>query len=48
HELADRMLEAARPSAPYIFMDAGAPCIRSSCTEGKLTCGNPFPKVTRP
>jgi len=47
HELADRMLELARPTAPYIFLDGGAPCIRGNCPEGKMTCGNPFPKVSR-
>lgn len=47
HELADRMLELARPTAPYIFLDAGAPCIKRACPEGKMTCGNPYPKVNR-
>ncbi len=46
-EMAQRMLELARPTAPYIFMDAGAPCIRGNCPEGKMTCGNPYPKVSR-
>lgn len=45
--LADRMLELVMPTAPYIFMDAGAPCRRGSCPEGKMTCGHPFEKVTR-
>lgn len=45
--LADEMLELARPTSPYIFMDAGAPCIRKACPEGKMTCGNPYPKVSR-
>ena len=45
--MADRMLELAKPTAPYIFMDAGAPCIRGACPEGKMTCGNPFPHVKR-
>ncbi|MCL1798744.1 MAG: FAD-dependent thymidylate synthase [Eggerthellaceae bacterium] len=47
HGLADRMLELARPTAPYVFMDAGAPCIREGCPEGRMTCKNPFPKVSR-
>lgn len=47
HEMADRMLDLVRPTAPYIFLDAGAPCVHASCPEGKMTCGNPFPKVTR-
>jgi thymidylate synthase (FAD) len=47
-DLAHRMLELAQPTAPYIFMDAGAACRRGPCTEGKMTCGQPFEKVTRP
>ena len=46
-ELACRMLELVRPTAPFIFMDAGAPCVHGACPEGKMTCGNPFPKVHR-
>ena len=46
-EMAHRMIELARPTAPYIFMDAGAPCIRGNCPEGKMCCGNPYPKVKR-
>lgn len=46
-ELAHRMLELVRPTAPYIFMDAGAPCVRGVCPEGKMTCGKPYPKVER-
>lgn len=46
-ELANRMLELVRPTAPYIFMDAGAPCVRGVCPEGNMTCGNPYPKVAR-
>lgn len=46
-ELAHRMLELVRPTAPYVFLDAGASCVRGRCSEGKLTCGEPFPKVVR-
>ncbi len=46
-ELAHKMLELARPTAPYVFADAGAPCVHASCPEGKMTCGTPFPRVTR-
>jgi thymidylate synthase (FAD) len=46
-EMANRMLELVRPTAPFIFMDAGPACVRGACTEGKMTCGNPFPKVAR-
>lgn len=46
-DMAHRMLELARPTAPFIFADAGAPCVRGACPEGKMTCGNPYSKVTR-
>ncbi|MEF9841646.1 MAG: FAD-dependent thymidylate synthase [Raoultibacter sp.] len=46
-DMAHRMLELARPTAPYIFLDAGAPCIRGGCPEGKLACSHPYPKVVR-
>ena len=46
-ELAWRMLELARPTAPFIFVDAGPGCVRGACPEGKMTCGNPYPKVVR-
>lgn len=46
-EMSRRMLELARPTAPFIFMDAGPSCVRGKCVEGKMTCGNPFPKVKR-
>ncbi len=45
--MAHKMLELVRPTAPYIFMDAGAPCVRGACPEGKMTCGNPYPKIVR-
>ena len=41
-EVALRMLELAEPTAPYIFMDAGASCRRGPCREGKMTCGEPY------
>lgn len=47
-ELAHKMLELVRPTAPYVFMDAGPSCVRGVCPEGKMTCGNPYPKVVRP
>ena len=46
-ELAHKMLELARPTAPYIFMDAGAPCVHGVCREGKMSCGNPYKKIKR-
>jgi thymidylate synthase (FAD) len=46
-ELAWRMLELVKPTAPFIFMDAGPSCVRGACAEGKMTCGNPYPRVKR-
>ncbi len=46
-ELALAMLELARPTAPFIFMDAGAPCVHGTCPEGKMTCGSPYERVNR-
>lgn len=46
-ELAWCMLELARPTAPFIFLDAGAPCVHGTCPEGKMSCGNPYPRITR-
>jgi thymidylate synthase (FAD) len=46
-ELAIKMLELVEPTAPYIFMDAGAPCRRGPCAEGKMSCGEPFERVER-
>lgn len=45
--MADEMLALAKPTAPNVFLDAGAPCIRGACPEGKMTCGNPYPRITR-
>ncbi len=46
-ELAWKMLELVRPTAPFIFMDAGPGCVRGACPEGKMTCGKPYPRVSR-
>ena len=46
-DLALRMLEIAEPTAPYLFMDAGASCRRGACHEGKMTCGDPYPKAPK-
>ncbi|NHM15968.1 FAD-dependent thymidylate synthase [Eggerthellaceae bacterium zg-887] len=46
-DLAHRMLELARPTAPFVFLDAGAPCVSGSCPEGKMCCNNPYPRVKR-
>ena len=42
-EMADRMLELCREVSPVIFRDAGPPCVRGPCPEGKLSCGKPRP-----
>lgn len=44
-EMAHKMLELARPTAPFVFARAGAPCVSGACPEGKMTCGNPYPRV---
>ncbi len=46
-ELAWKMLELVRPTAPFIFVDAGPGCVRGACPEGKMTCGDPYPRVRR-
>jgi thymidylate synthase (FAD) len=46
-ELALKMLDLAEPTAPYIFMDAGAACRRGACPEGEMTCGEPYPKAPK-
>lgn len=40
-EMADRMLELCMEVSPVIFREAGPPCMRGPCPEGKLTCGHP-------
>lgn len=40
-EMADRMLEICREQSPVIFREAGPPCIRGPCPEGKKSCGKP-------
>ncbi|MDY0339815.1 MAG: FAD-dependent thymidylate synthase [Coriobacteriia bacterium] len=46
-DLALAMLALAEPTAPYIFMDAGASCRRGPCREGAMTCGDPYPKASK-
>lgn len=46
-DLAHKMLELVLPTAPFVFADAGASCVRGTCPEGKMTCGSPFPRVRR-
>ncbi len=44
-ELAWKMLKLVYPTAPFVFEGAGPSCVRGSCSEGKMTCGNPYPKA---
>lgn len=44
-ELALKMLELVRPTAPFVFKSAGAPCVHGPCTEGKMSCGEPYERV---
>lgn len=46
-ELAHRMLALVEPVAPFVFMDAGATCRRGACAEGKMTCGDPYPRAPK-
>jgi len=46
-DMADLMLEICRNVSPVIFRDAGPPCIRGPCPEGKLTCGKPRYELKR-
>ena len=46
-DLAWRMLELVKPTAPFIFADAGPGCVRGACPEGKMTCKNPYPRASR-
>lgn len=43
-ELAWKMLELVKPTAPFIFRTAGPGCMRGACPEGKMCCGNPYPR----
>ncbi len=44
-ELAWKMLELVRPLAPFVFAQAGPGCVKGACPEGKMCCGNPYPRV---
>ena len=46
-DLAWRMLDLVRPTAPFIFADAGPGCVRGACPEGEMTCGKPYPRAKR-
>jgi len=40
-EMADQMLRVCKEVSPIIFKNAGPPCVRGPCPEGKKTCGHP-------
>jgi len=40
-DLADEMLRQCKAVSPIIFANAGPPCVRGPCPEGKLSCGKP-------
>ena len=44
-DLACKMLELVKPTAPYIFKTAGPGCTRGNCPEGKMSCGQPWEHV---
>lgn len=46
-EVALAMLALCEETAPYIFLDAGAGCVRGPCREGKMTCGDPYEKAAK-
>lgn len=39
--VAEEMLRLVQQVSPQIFKDAGPPCVRGPCPEGKLSCGRP-------
>jgi len=38
-ELAEEMLRLVKSAAPSLFTQAGPPCVRGACHEGKMSCG---------
>ncbi len=46
-ELAEKMLALCLEVSPTIFKDAGPPCMRGTCPEGKKSCGHPRRKRNR-
>jgi thymidylate synthase (FAD) len=40
-EMSDQMLRICKEKSPVIFKEAGPPCVRGPCPEGKKTCGHP-------
>jgi len=46
--LALSMIKEAKKVAPLLFKDAGPPCNRGPCPEGKFSCGEPWKKTLNP
>lgn len=40
--MANMMLDICKETAPNIFNNAGASCVRGKCKEGKMSCGKPI------
>ncbi len=38
-DLAQKMLDLVQQAAPVVFENAGPECVRTSCPEGKMSCG---------
>lgn len=45
-EMAETMMRMCMEVSPAMFADAGPPCVRGPCPEGKLTCGKPRRRKT--
>jgi thymidylate synthase (FAD) len=43
-DLGKAMLDIVSEKAPTIFAAAGPACVRGTCPEGSMTCGEPWPK----
>ena len=46
-EVAEEMLEQLKEVSPRIFSEAGPPCVRGPCPEGKLSCGKPHKRLVK-
>lgn len=41
-QMANEMLKICKDTAPNLFANAGASCVRGKCKEGKMSCGQPL------
>lgn len=44
-ELATEMMNLCKEVAPILFKNAGPSCVNGKCSEGKMSCGNPWGKI---